>query len=137
MQTLAQHLAERIRESRQRKGWSGERLGEEMAPDAPIPRQTISHWETGLHVPGLELFAVLCQALGESADYLLFGKRTIPNGGGAPAVKVPAPTRRSARGVTLSHELTKKEFDQRIPRRRSANTKTKTQHGEPRRKRTA
>lgn len=110
-------FSDRIRLARQLKGWSGAELGEKLQPDDPVPRQTISHWETGLHYPGLLLFARLCSELGASADWLLFGVQSAPS-----TTPAKPPEHKTSRKplhspIKPTKKLSRREFERLIPPR--------------------
>lgn len=68
-------FGERLKAARKAKRLSGEALGKAIADrlglDAPISKQTISHWENGRYQPNIEQLTCLCTLLGVSADHLL------------------------------------------------------------------
>jgi transcriptional regulator with XRE-family HTH domain len=57
----------RLRSAREAKSLTGEALGLQVAKT----KHDVSHWENAVHMPDLEVFAALCDALGCSADDLL------------------------------------------------------------------
>jgi transcriptional regulator with XRE-family HTH domain len=59
-------LGSRIRELRQRKGWSQQQLAEKVG----VRQKQISSYERGANVPSGEVFIALAQALEVSLDYL-------------------------------------------------------------------
>lgn len=68
-------FGKRLQAARKAKKLSGEALGKAIAErlgyDAPLSKQTISHWENGRYEPNIEQLGCLCALLGVSADYLL------------------------------------------------------------------
>lgn len=57
----------RIKEARERKGWSREQLGERIG----VAPSTIGKWETGDRTPSSDRLAMLSEELDVSTDYLL------------------------------------------------------------------
>ena len=60
-------FGEKLQQLRKGRGWSQERLAEEI----PISRQAVSKWESGAAAPDTENVARLSAIFGVSTDYLL------------------------------------------------------------------
>ena len=60
-------FGEKIQQLRKERGWSQERLAEEI----PISRQAVSKWESGAAAPDTENVVRLSDIFGVSTDYLL------------------------------------------------------------------
>jgi len=56
-----------MRELRQEKGWTQERLAEKLF----VKRRTVSGWETGANEPPLEMIVKIAIALDCDPNYLL------------------------------------------------------------------
>ena len=59
----------RLRAARDAKGLSQPQLGEIIGTE----KATISLYELGRSMPSLAAFRLICEALGQSADFILFG----------------------------------------------------------------
>lgn len=64
---FARTLGRRIRAAREAKGLTQEALGTPIA----VKKANLSQWENGRHMPDVEQFAGLCDAMSISADWLL------------------------------------------------------------------
>ena len=74
-------FGEKLQQLRKGRGWSQERLAEEI----PISRQAVSKWESGAAAPDTENVVRLSAIFGVSTDYLLHDDFT--GDGDIPAVK--------------------------------------------------
>lgn len=74
-------FGEKLQQLRKNRGWSQERLAEEI----PISRQAVSKWESGAAAPDTENVVRLSAIFGVSTDYLLHDDFT--GDGDIPAVK--------------------------------------------------
>lgn len=61
----------RLAAARLAKGLTLQDVGAEFG----IGKAAAGHWETGTNTPSAERLAYLCEMLGESADWFLFGRR--------------------------------------------------------------
>lgn len=71
MSDMLREVGERIKERRKRMYFTQEGLAAEI----DVTSQTISSAEHGTKELRIENFAMICQALETSADYLLFGRK--------------------------------------------------------------
>ena len=62
-------MGKRLREAREKKGWTREKLAEESALSVPF----LADLELGNTGIRLDRFKMLCELLNTSADYILFG----------------------------------------------------------------
>ncbi len=75
-------FAERLRISRKERGYSQEKLAEELE----VSRQTVTKWEAGLSYPEIRTLILLASRLRKNLDWLLYDeKNTVsgPDAGGA------------------------------------------------------
>jgi transcriptional regulator with XRE-family HTH domain len=78
-------FGERLRKAREAKKLTQDELGKGLGapdPDDPLARrkdagkQVVLGWEKGRHYPKVDQLTLICQRLGVSADYLVFGVET-------------------------------------------------------------
>lgn len=68
-------FGDRLKKARTDKGLSQERLGEGLGVnESDVTKQTVYGWESNKHSPTARQLALLCERLGHSADWFLFGK---------------------------------------------------------------
>jgi len=70
-------IAEKIVALRKKKNWSQKELADKLS----VHVQTIGRWERGKALPSLEELADLAKAFSLPADYLIFDKLSVENGG--------------------------------------------------------
>lgn len=73
---MRQEIGRRIRSARLVSGMTQKQVGAERTIRAS--RQTVSAWERGEYLPTCNQLYGLCELFGASADYILFGLRTVP-----------------------------------------------------------
>lgn len=67
-------FGQRLKELREARGLTQTDLGRGLGKDgADASKQSIRDWEKGDHYPKVDQLALLCQKLGCSADFLVFG----------------------------------------------------------------
>lgn len=68
-------FGDRLKQARIEKGLSQEKLGEGLGMDGSnVTKQTVYGWEHNNHAPTTRQLALICERLGHSADWFLFGK---------------------------------------------------------------
>lgn len=69
MTTDDMEIGARIRAARQARGLSQAQLGEAIGASP----KTVSSWETARSTPATHYLRLICEALKESADWIIFG----------------------------------------------------------------
>ena len=75
-------LGYRLAEARKAKGWTQGDLAEGLSVEGTdMSKAAVSAWERNTRQPSAQQLGILCQRLGVTADYLLFGRvvRRMPN----------------------------------------------------------
>ena len=60
-------ISEKITMLRKKNDWSQEQLAEQLS----VSRQSVSKWESGAAIPGMDLLVKMSELFGVSVDYLV------------------------------------------------------------------
>jgi transcriptional regulator with XRE-family HTH domain len=72
-------FGKRLTEARKKKGLTQEQLGKGLATDGQDASKSVVYgWEKDQHFPKVDQLVLICNKLGCSADYLLFGGSVAP-----------------------------------------------------------
>lgn len=77
--TYAQCMSfgKRLREARELKDLTQEEVGRGLGTDGKdVSKSVVYGWEKGQHHPRVDQLMLICERLGQDAEWLLFGRRT-------------------------------------------------------------